>query len=135
MNKKKIRSLVSMVLLLSFIISPLTSFNTKAMNLSNEKNYSNTYIGDGYAVTYSIRSQWPGGFNGDVSITNTGDQSIMNWSIMFVTDDIITNIWNARIASRDNNLYHIKNSGWNADIAPGESVNFFLVLMELLLAV
>lgn len=83
----------------------------------------NKYIGDGYEVEFKISSQWPGAFNGELILTNTGDEALENWTLKYDFDHDITNMWNAQIVSHEGNSYIIKNMGWNQDIAPGGSVH------------
>ncbi len=85
---------------------------------------SNTFIGDGYEVKFSVISQWKGAFNGSITITNTKDSPIENWAIQFDMPNEISNIWNATVKSFENGIYQIKNARWNQDIPAGETVNF-----------
>lgn len=57
-----------------------------------------------------------GGHNTNIKIINTGDKAIENWHIKFTTDDKITRFWNAKILSKENNSYLLKNERWNKDI-------------------
>ncbi|WP_339252352.1 DUF3289 family protein [Paenibacillus sp. FSL P2-0136] len=82
------------------------------------------YTGEGYEVIYTISSQWEGAFNADVTIRNTGNRTLENWSIDFTSPYEITNIWNGQVQSYENGVYTIKNAGSNQDIPVGGSVNF-----------
>ena len=77
-------------------------------------------------VDFNITAQWSGGFNGEITVTNTGESKIENWQIEMTFPQEITNIWNARIDSVDNGVYNIKNAGGNnnVDIPVGGSVTF-----------
>ncbi|HHX63251.1 MAG TPA: hypothetical protein GX707_21465, partial [Epulopiscium sp.] len=83
----------------------------------------NKHISDDYEVEFKVNSKWPGNFNGELIITNTGKKELENWAIQFDFDHEISNIWNAQIASHESQSYIIKNLGWNQDIAPGKSVS------------
>ncbi|MFD2881655.1 cellulose binding domain-containing protein [Paenibacillus rhizoplanae] len=83
-----------------------------------------TYTGEGYEVTYTISSKWEGAFNADVTIRNTGNQTLENWSIDFTSPYEITNIWNGQVLAYENGVYTLKNTGSNQDIPVGGSVNF-----------
>lgn len=88
------------------------------------------FEGDNYKITYSLVSHWGTGYNANIRIENTGDTTIHNWYMAFDCEDVITNIWNAKIskeAEKSGNVispYIIKNAGWNQDIAVGSSVEF-----------
>lgn len=82
----------------------------------------NKYIGDGYEVEFKVNSKWPGNFNGELRLTNTGEKTLENWTLQFDFAHEISNIWNAQIMSRENGSYILKNLEWNQDIAPGKNV-------------
>jgi len=75
-----------------------------------------TYEGTGFKVIFTLTGQWSGGHNTNIKIINTGDKAIENWHIKFTTDDKITRFWNAKIQSKENNSYLLKNERWNKDI-------------------
>lgn len=88
------------------------------------------YAAEGYTVAFEITSQWEGGYNEDVTITNTSDRKIENWEMNMVLAEgaKIVSIWNAAkkemATETDRAAYKISNVGWNQDIAPGASVSF-----------
>lgn len=51
----------------------------------------------GCAVNYRVTYRWNGGFNADVTITNTGTAPISGWTLRwkFTRDQVVTDIWNA----------------------------------------
>lgn len=65
-----------------------------------------------------------GAFNADVTIRNTGDRTIENWTLGFSQPYEITNIWNGIVQAYENGAYAIQNAGSNQDIPAGSSVNF-----------
>lgn len=83
-----------------------------------------TYEGDGYEVSYRITSSWDSAFNAAVTVRNTSDAVIDNWTVAFQLPYEITNIWNGVIKSNENGKYVIKNTGDNQDIAVGSAINF-----------
>lgn len=91
-------------------------------NQNNQNNQNNdnpnemTYEGTGFKVIFTLTGQWSGGHNTNIKIINTGDKAIENWHIKFTTDDKITRFWNAKIQSKENNSYLLKNERWNKDI-------------------
>ena len=94
--------------------------NQKNNIINNNQNNNNpnemTYEGTGFKVIFTLTGQWSGGHNTNIKIINTGDKAIENWHIKFTTDDKITRFWNAKIQSKENNSYLLKNERWNKDI-------------------
>jgi hypothetical protein len=76
-------------------------------------------------VTYTVTNQWPGGFQADVRLTNTGTSAWKGWSLdwTFPGDQKVTQMWNAE-HSRTGTTERARNLGWNAVVAPGASVGF-----------
>ncbi|MER7898282.1 cellulose binding domain-containing protein [Streptomyces sp. NPDC096046] len=76
-------------------------------------------------VTYKVTSQWPGGFQADVQLTNTGTTAWNGWSLGWTFPDgqKLTQAWNAG-ATQSGAAVTAKNVGWNANVAAGSSVGF-----------
>lgn len=148
-NKRILKGITSMLMVLSIIISPLTKVQVKAMsteikrsNVTNESSMGNfttdietvtnsaisitnsKFIGDGFEVEFNVDNKWEGAFNGNITIKNTGSVVIENWALKFDMNNEISNIWNGTILSHEEGTYVIKNAGWNQDIPVGGSVNF-----------
>lgn len=83
-----------------------------------------TYSYDGYDVEYSVLNEWDNGQSVEVKVTNTGDDSILNWAFEYDAEGEISNLWNASVYNNQGEDYIIKNGGWNYEIAPGQTVNF-----------
>ena len=94
--------------------------NKKHKKVANEK----VYEGENYNVTFSVTSSWESGYNANVKVENTGNDTIQNWYLSFEYDDQITNIWNAEISTHEESQYIIKNADWNQDIVVGGSIEF-----------
>jgi autotransporter-associated beta strand protein len=75
-------------------------------------------------VTYTQSNGWSSGFNGDVTIRNTGATAINGWTLQFDLDATISNIWNATIVSRVGTRYTITAAAWNSTIAAGAEISF-----------
>lgn len=77
------------------------------------------------AVTYKITNQWQGGFQADVSLTNTGPSAWTGWTLAwsFTDGQKITQLWNAD-HTQSGAAVTAKNVGWNANVAPGSTVAF-----------
>ena len=76
-------------------------------------------------VTYKITSQWSGGFQADVQLTNTGTSPWNGWSLVWAFTDgqKLTQAWNAE-AAQSGPTVTAKNVAWNANVAAGSSVSF-----------
>lgn len=122
-RKIKIRGLIAIILVFIFTISSWQIDSVKAA--TNEYDVKEeTYVGDGYEVTFCIKSQWSDAFNADVTIKNTSEKTIDNWTIGFDMPYEITNIWNSDVKSKENDHYIVKNSAYNQDILAGQSISF-----------
>ncbi|GAA2977824.1 hypothetical protein GCM10020227_53090 [Streptomyces flavovirens] len=77
------------------------------------------------AVTYAITNQWPGGFQADVTVTNTGDAAYDGWKLgwSFPGGQQISQIWNAS-HRQDGVKVTVTDAGWNGTVAPGSSAGF-----------
>lgn len=78
--------------------------------------------GNGFKIEFKVKDKWEGNYNAELIITNTQDTPLENWGLKFNLDAQINNIWGAKIEEHKNNVYKIKNLGWNQDIAVGESI-------------
>lgn len=97
---------------------------------ANAATGTTVYTYDGYEVRYSITNEWDSGQNVLVTVTNTGCDSIFNWSLKYNAEGNITNLYNAIIYDSSDTQYVIKNNNWNFEIAPNQSVNFGYELHE-----
>ncbi|MGW1957194.1 cellulose binding domain-containing protein [Streptomyces sp. NPDC001920] len=79
----------------------------------------------GCTVTYTVTSQWSGGFQADVRLTNTGAGAWSGWSLgwSFADGQRITQAWNAE-HTQSGAAVTAKNVGWNGNVAAGSSVSF-----------
>jgi hypothetical protein len=76
-------------------------------------------------VSYAITGQWGGGFQADVSITNTGNAVVNGWSLVwtFPNGQQINQIWNATQTTSGSTVT-ARNVSYNGTIQPGGSVSF-----------
>ncbi|MFI6333900.1 cellulose binding domain-containing protein [Streptomyces sp. NPDC050535] len=77
------------------------------------------------SVSYDITSQWAGGFQGDVKLTNTGSSAWSGWSLnwTFPNGQTISQLWNAG-HTQSGATVTARNAGWNGNVAPASSVSF-----------
>jgi beta-glucanase (GH16 family) len=73
-------------------------------------------------VDYTIVSQWQGGFQGDVKLTNTGSSSINGWTVgwSFPNGQSISQLWNANY-TQSGAAVSATNLNWNVNIPAGSS--------------
>jgi hypothetical protein len=75
-------------------------------------------------VTYA-KSEWPGGFTANVTVSNTGNSTINGWALAFAFpgDQRITNAWGST-TSQNGNSVTATNVGYNATIPAGGNTSF-----------
>jgi Glycosyl hydrolase family 62/Cellulose binding domain len=78
----------------------------------------------GCSVNYAVSSQWQGGFNADVSVTNLGDP-LSNWTLTWAygAGQTVTQAWNATVA-QSGSAVTAKNVSYNGSVATGGTVSF-----------
>lgn len=76
-------------------------------------------------ISYAITSQWTGGFQGDVTITNTGATAVNGWTLRwtFPNGQQIAQAWNASYAQSGTQVT-ATNASWNGAIAPSGTASF-----------
>jgi serine/threonine protein kinase len=74
-------------------------------------------------VSYAI-NQWPGGFTGNITITNTGSSTMNGWSLVFTfpSSQQVTQEWNGVFAQSGSKVT-VTNTSWNGTLAANSSVN------------
>lgn len=80
----------------------------------------------GCRVDYTVSSQWPGGFNADVAITNLGDP-VNGWTLTwaYTAGQTVTQAWNATVTQSGAQI-SATNLSYNGSIATNASVAFGL---------
>jgi hypothetical protein len=71
---------------------------------------------------YSVTSSWPGGFQGQVVVTNTGSATLNNWQLgwTFPGSQDINDLWNGSYTQSGENVT-VSNESYNGTLAPGAS--------------
>lgn len=117
-QKMRLKRSVSAVLAASMAVSVFTAVPVYA------ETSSATYTYDGYKVDYTVTNEWFGNQNVNVTLTNTSNESILNWALGYDANGEISGIWNGYVYSKSDEDYIIKNAGYNYEIEPYQSVNF-----------
>ncbi|MFC5834803.1 peroxidase family protein [Nonomuraea insulae] len=75
-------------------------------------------------VTYTIVTSWPGNFQANIKIWNTGTRPINNWTLRFAfaNGQQITLPWNGTFA-QDGVRVPVENADWNGTIPAGGSLD------------
>ncbi len=75
-------------------------------------------------LEFESSASWGSGFNGNVSLQNTGNVAQSGWEVLLTLPHEIDSLWNAEIVGRDGDVWHIRQTDWNGEIAPEQSVSF-----------
>ncbi|MFC4530274.1 cellulose binding domain-containing protein [Sphaerisporangium dianthi] len=80
---------------------------------------------DPCAAVYSSMVSWSGGFQGQVTVTNTGNTATTGWmvTLTFAAGHRITQIWGGRTDDTAS-PYRIRNESYNGVLSPGASTTF-----------
>src|SRR3954464_3061099 len=78
----------------------------------------------GCRVSYTVSSQWQGGFGASVNITNLGD-AVTSWRLTwsFGAGQTVTQLWNGSV-SQSGAQVTVTNASYNGAIAAGGSTAF-----------
>lgn len=115
---------VFFIVLESMFSSKVYADDATPTDAQSSTDMSKTYIYDDYKIIFSITSLWDSGYNAEIQIINTGEKDINNWYLQLISDNQISNIWNASIYSSIEDGYIIKNAGWNEKIKVGDGISF-----------
>ncbi|MFI2713900.1 cellulose binding domain-containing protein [Micromonospora sp. NPDC018662] len=82
-------------------------------------------------VTYAITSQWPSGFQGDVTIRNTGTTPVNGWTLRwsFANGQQLNQAWGATYAQSGAQVT-ATNVAYNGSIAPGGTATFGFIASQ-----
>ncbi|MEU8268839.1 cellulose binding domain-containing protein, partial [Sphaerisporangium sp. NPDC049002] len=81
--------------------------------------------GGGCTATYTVTNSWPGGFQGDVAVKNTGTAAITGWTVKwtFANGQTITQIWGGTLTQTGADVT-VKNASYNGALGAGASTSF-----------
>lgn len=84
---------------------------------------TSAYAATGCRVTYTVTSQWPGGFGANVAVTNLGDP-VSGWRLTwsFAAGQQVTQLWNGSVSQAGAQVT-VVNAGWNGSLATGASTS------------
>jgi lysophospholipase L1-like esterase len=83
------------------------------------------------AVGYAVTSSWPGGFQGDVTITNTGPTAVTGWALRwsFADGQQVSQWWNATV-TQAGAAVTATNAAYNASVPAGGSAAFGFIASD-----
>ena len=78
--------------------------------------------GAGCTAAYQITGSWTGGFQGSVTVTNTGTSARNGWTVGWTFPDgqVISQLWGGTV-SQSGSAVTVRNESWNGSLAPGQS--------------
>jgi hypothetical protein len=81
--------------------------------------------GSGCTATYQSTGSWQGGFQGAVTVTNSGSSTIAGWTVRLTlaTGQTVTQLWNGAFTQSGGQLT-VTNTTWNGSLAPGATATF-----------
>ncbi|MFF0245482.1 cellulose binding domain-containing protein [Streptosporangium sandarakinum] len=79
----------------------------------------------GCSAAFRNTNQWAGGFQGEVTVRNTGTAAIRSWTVRwtFADGQRITQVWNGE-PSTSGSAVTVRNLSWNGSLAAGASTTF-----------
>ncbi len=85
---------------------------------------SPTPVSSGACKVHYTTNQWPGGFTGSLTITNTGTTALSSWKLTFTFpgSQQVTQGWNGVFTQQGANVT-VTNASWNGSLPAGASVN------------
>ena len=89
---------------------------------------THTYEGEGFTITFRLNSLWDAGYNAEIEITNTGQESIYEWVLSMNRPMGLAENWHngGRLAHQDASETTIGSLDWNSYIPVGGSVSLWL---------
>jgi cellulase/cellobiase CelA1 len=81
--------------------------------------------GSGCTATYQAGNSWPGGFQADVTVKNTGAAQITGWKVSWAWpgDQKVTQLWSGTPTQTGTGI-SVVNAPYNGTLAAGASTSF-----------
>jgi lysophospholipase L1-like esterase len=77
----------------------------------------------GCTAAYQVVGQWPGGFQGALTVSNPGPASISSWTVRFsFADGQQVSSWWGGVLSQTGAEVTVRNQAWNGNLGPGVTV-------------
>ncbi|MEO3871669.1 cellulose binding domain-containing protein [Nonomuraea sp. B12E4] len=107
------------------LVSALSSTSTPTATVTPTITPTVTPPPGGCTATYRNTGQWQGGFQGEVTVRNTGTAPRSSWTVRwtFAGGQQITQIWGGTL-SAGGSAVTVQNASWNGLLTPGASTTF-----------
>ncbi|MFE6526168.1 GDSL-type esterase/lipase family protein [Streptomyces sp. NPDC057794] len=81
------------------------------------------------AARFRAVSSWQGGYQGEVTVTNTSVSALAGWTATVAPADgaRLTQVWNGTLRTAADGTAAVSDAGWNGALAPGASATFGFV--------
>ncbi|MDQ0746551.1 lysophospholipase L1-like esterase [Streptomyces africanus] len=78
------------------------------------------------SASFRAPSVWQGGYQGEVTVTNTSASSVTGWTVTVVAADgaRLTQIWGGTLTTAADGTATVTNASWNGTLAPGANATF-----------
>ena len=105
--------------------APPTSPSPSQPPVSPSPSPSQPPAGRACEATYALVNQWPGGFQAEVTVKNTGSSPINGWTVQWTlpSGQSIIQLWNGDLSTSGSNVT-VRNVSWNGNVPAGGSTSF-----------
>lgn len=76
---------------------------------------------------FKMVNAWPGGFIGQITITNNTNKNIQHWEANFTSEYPINSLWGANLVSSEGGKYMVTSNTWDEALKPSETRSFNFV--------
>lgn len=80
-----------------------------------------------FQTDFTVWSDWGAGFTSVLTITNTSQNVIEDWKLLFTFDGNITGITGGELVMSENNLYEVDAFSYDYGIEPGQTRNIQII--------
>ena len=76
------------------------------------------------SVRYTVTTSWPGAYQVDMAITNTGTTPLTSWTLRweFANGQTFQQLWNGNVSQSGSNVT-VTNASWNGTLNPGATLS------------
>ncbi|MEU1605581.1 cellulose-binding domain-containing protein [Micromonospora matsumotoense] len=85
--------------------------------------------GSGCGASYRVTNSWPGGFQADVAVSNSGSTATTGWRVSWTigSGQTINQVWNGSLTTSGGTAT-VSNVSYNGSLAPGASTTFGMLV-------
>lgn len=82
------------------------------------------YGQNGYKITYAVKSEWEAHQTVEITVENTGEETIRDWAVLIEGTGTVTGLWNAAVLSENEAQTTVKSCNYNNVVGAGQEVTF-----------